>query len=195
MKNVFGRTGNLLRVNLSSRKTFVEPSGPYLRQFLGGRGMGRWILFKELDPSIGPLDAENKLVLSAGPLVGTMAPMSCRLSVETKNVQAGGVCSSNVGGYIAPELKYAGFDAVIIEGKCQRPSWFLITDVMGDGHENMKFFSPFTGVFRSCQAGCCPPRNSRDTAPRSSALPLQRCNAFSGSCGAGRASSVTRGRR
>jgi hypothetical protein len=72
---------------------------------------------------------------------------------------------------------------------------FLLCTVMGDGHENMKFFSSFTGVFRICHAPCCPPRNSRDTAPRSSALRLQRCNAFSGSCGPGRASSVTRGRR
>jgi len=75
------------------------------------------------------------------------------------------------------------------------PAQVLEYLVMGDGHENMKFFSSFTGVYRSHHAPCYPRRNPRDAAPRSSALALQRRSAFSGSCGPGRASSAAHGRR
>jgi aldehyde:ferredoxin oxidoreductase len=95
---------------------------------IGGRGLGQKILFDELDPHVDAFDADNKVIFGAGPLVGTMSPASARMSVETKNPLTGGLCSSNFGGHIAPELKYAGFDSVIIEGCAQEPSILVIQD-------------------------------------------------------------------
>jgi aldehyde:ferredoxin oxidoreductase len=74
------------------------------------------------------MSAGNKVVLSAGPLVGTLAPGADRLSVDFKNPQTGGVGSANVGGHFAPELKFAGFDAVIIEGQATEPVFISIND-------------------------------------------------------------------
>jgi len=128
MQKSFGWAGRILRVDLSTRSIRIEPTEPYSKQALGGRGIGQSILFHELDPSADPLGPENKVILSAGPLVGTLAPGSGRLSVDWKNVQTGGVGSANVGGHFAPELKYAGFDSVVIEGQADKPVVLFIQD-------------------------------------------------------------------
>ena len=128
MDKIFGFTGQILRVNLSTSRIGIEPTEPYFLQTLGGRGLGQDILFDELDPSADPLGPENKIILSAGPLVGTLAPGASRLSVDFKNVQTRGVGSSNVGGHLAPELKYAGFDSVIIEGEARDLVYLVIHD-------------------------------------------------------------------
>ncbi len=101
MDKNFGYTGQILRVNLSTSRIGIEPTDPYVLQALGGRGLGQAILFDELDPSVDPLGPDNKIILSAGPLVGTLAPGASRLSVDFKNVQTGGVGSANVGGHLA----------------------------------------------------------------------------------------------
>jgi aldehyde:ferredoxin oxidoreductase len=124
----FGWAGKILRVNLSTGKITVEPTKPYAEKVIGGRGIGQWILFHELEPSTEPVSAENKVVLSVGPLVGTLVPGACRLSVDFKNPQTGGVGSANAGGHFAPELKFAGFDAVIIEGQATKPVFLSINN-------------------------------------------------------------------
>ena len=121
-----GWSGKILRVDLTTGNITVEETKPYAEQALGGRGIGQWILFHELDPSADPLGPGNKLALSAGPLVGTLAPGAGRLSVDWKNPQTGGVGSANVGGHFAPELKRAGFDVVVIEGKAEEPVFLFI---------------------------------------------------------------------
>jgi len=123
---MFGWTGEILRIDLATGKIAVEPTKPYADRVIGGRGIGQWLLFHELEPSTGPMSADNKLVLSAGPLVGTLAPGAGRLSVDFKNPQTGGVGSANVGGHFAPELKFAGFDAVVIEGQAAQPVFISI---------------------------------------------------------------------
>ena len=128
MQKSFGWAGQILRVDLSTGSTIIEPTDPYSKQALGGRGIGQSILFNELDPNADPLGSDNKVILSAGPLVGTLAPGSGRLSVDWKNVQTGGVGSANVGGHFAPELKYAGFDSVVIEGQADKPVVLFIQD-------------------------------------------------------------------
>ena len=121
MQQSFGWAGQVLRVDLSTGNIAIEPTKLYGTQVLGGRGIGQWILFHELSPSTDPLGPDNKVILGAGPLVGTLAPGSGRLSVDWKNVQTGGVGSANLGGHFAPELKYAGFDSVVIEGQAEKP--------------------------------------------------------------------------
>lgn len=128
MKQSFGWSGQILRVDLPTRRIRIEPTEPYGMQVLGGRGIGQSILFHELDPNTDPLGPDSKVILSAGPLVGTLVPGSGRLSVDWKNVQTGGVGSANLGGHFAPELKYAGFDSIVIEGKADKPVVLFIQD-------------------------------------------------------------------
>ncbi|MFC2003478.1 aldehyde ferredoxin oxidoreductase family protein [Chloroflexota bacterium] len=132
MKQHFGWVGQILRVNLSTGNLTTESVDRYANRVLGGRGLGQFILFDELEPSVAPLSPGNKVVLSAGPLTGTLAPGSGRLSVDWKNPQTGGIGSANAGGQFAPELKYAGFDAIVIEGQSQEPVFLLIRD--GQAH-------------------------------------------------------------
>ena len=104
-----GWVGRILRVDLSSGSVAVESTWDYASEAIGARGIGQWILFHELEPPLAPLDPGNKLILGAGPLVGTLAPTSSRLSVDSMNPFTGGTSYSNAGGHFAPELKYAGF--------------------------------------------------------------------------------------
>jgi len=128
MVHTFGWAGKILRVNLSTVKISWEATENYAQRFLGGRGIGQFILFDELEPSVEPLGLANKVILSAAPLTGTFAPSAGRLSVDWKNPQTGGVGSANAGGHFAPELKYAGFDSIIIEGQAEQPVFLLITN-------------------------------------------------------------------
>ena len=116
MKN-YAKMGCLLRVDLTKGSLRVQESDPYMGEYLGGRGMGQKMLLDMMSPGIGALDPESVLIFAAGPLTGTLAPGSGRLSISGKNVLTGGVGSSNVGGHFGPELKYAGFDSIVVEGK------------------------------------------------------------------------------
>ncbi len=89
--------------------------------FLGGKGLGTAYLLKELSPGIDPLGPDNKLIITAGPLTGTIAPSSSRFEIITKSPLTGIYLSCNSGGHFGPELKAAGFDLMIIEGHSDSP--------------------------------------------------------------------------
>lgn len=118
--------GHILKVDLTHGNLHIEESDPYVEEYLGGRGMGQKVLFDMMSPNTGALDPESVLIFAAGPLTGTLAPGSGRLSISGKNVLTGGVGSSNVGGHFGPELKYAGFDSIIVEGKSTHPVYLFI---------------------------------------------------------------------
>jgi aldehyde:ferredoxin oxidoreductase len=126
--------GQILRVDLTRGLISTQPTTDYSSFAIGGRGIGQWILFDELSPEIGAYDPDNLLILGAGPLVGTLAPASSRLSVDTKNALTGGVCASNAGGHFAPELKWAGFDSVVITGRSENPTYLW----MHNGHAELR---------------------------------------------------------
>lgn len=122
-----GRAGKTLFVDLTAQRFRTEEiaSEP---AFLGGRGVNQRLLF-DLQPEGGDaFDPENPLILGAGPLVGTLVPGACRLSVDFRNLVTGGVGSANLGGHFAAELKFAGYDHVVIQGRSQRPVYLYITD-------------------------------------------------------------------
>jgi aldehyde:ferredoxin oxidoreductase len=121
-----GLAGKILRVDLSRGRTWTEDTEPYAREWIGGRAINSWLLFNEMDPRIQWFDPENPLIFGAGALVGTLAPGACRLSIDTKNVFSGGKGSANVGGHFAPEMKYAGFDHIVITGKAERPVYLFL---------------------------------------------------------------------
>ncbi len=120
--------GKILRVNLSSEKITIEPITKYTTRFLGGRGINQWILYNEVKPGIWPFDPANRLVFGTGVLVGTPAPGACRYTVDSKNVYTGGVGSANSGGHFGPELKFAGYDHVVIQGRSRKPCYLWIDD-------------------------------------------------------------------
>ncbi len=123
-----GLAGKILRVDLGSKKITTEDTAKYAGRFLGGRAINSFILLNEMSPQTKWSDAENMLIFGAGCLVGTMAPGACRVSVDTINVFNNGKGSANFGGYFGAELKYAGFDHIVITGKSEKPVYLWIED-------------------------------------------------------------------
>lgn len=117
----------LLRVNLSTLCCAVEPLNmAWAQAYLGQRGLGTKYLFEEIDPAVDALAAENKLIFATGPLTGTMASTGGRYSVITKGALTGAIACSNSGGQFGAELKFAGYDMLIIEGCALKPVYLYI---------------------------------------------------------------------
>ncbi len=120
MKMEGGWTGKILRIDLTDRKWSVEPTERVAERFIGGIGIGLKILWDEMGPEVGAFDPENRIVFAPGPLAGTLAPASGRIEVVSKSPRSypkETVTRSGMGGYWGPELKFAGYDALIIHGK------------------------------------------------------------------------------
>ncbi len=118
--------GNILRIDLSSGEVKKQPTAAYIDDWLGGRGFNTRILYQELDAGVDALSPENVLVLSVGPLTGSMFPGSGRVEVAAKSPVTGIQGMSNMGGYWGPELKYAGYDSVVIKGRASKPVYISI---------------------------------------------------------------------
>jgi aldehyde:ferredoxin oxidoreductase len=124
-----GWVGKVLRVKLTDSAYSVEDLDPGIaKAFIGGRGLASKFLFDEVDPEVDPLSPENKLIFATGPLTGTGAITGCRYMVVTKSPLTGCIACSNAGGYFGPELKFAGFDLIILEGKASEPVYLSIMD-------------------------------------------------------------------
>jgi aldehyde:ferredoxin oxidoreductase len=125
--NLGAVNGKLLRVNLTTGNAIVEdiPQEIYTKYF-GGRGAGTRYLFDEVPTDTDPLSENNKLIFLNGPMAGTMAPGSNKIAVTFKSPATNGIASSLCGGHFGPELKFAGYDALIIEGKSEKPVYLWI---------------------------------------------------------------------
>ncbi len=124
-----GWQGKVLRVDLTAGTIADEPLNmDWAQQFVGQRGLGSKYLVAEIDPKVDPLDPGNKLIFATGPLTGTMAPTGGRFSVVTKGALSGTIAASNSGGYFGAELKYAGWDILIVEGRAAAPVYLFIED-------------------------------------------------------------------
>jgi aldehyde:ferredoxin oxidoreductase len=122
-------TNKILRVDLANRKTWTEPIDPELaRAYIGGRGLATKMYCDEVDAQIDPLDPANKLFLATGPLTGTSAMCGGRFMVITKGALTGAIACSNAGGVWGPELKYAGYDMIVLEGAASEPVMLVIED-------------------------------------------------------------------
>lgn len=126
---MYGWVGRILRVNLSDGTYAVEDlkSGT-AHKFIGGNGLGTKILYDEMNPGVDALGPENKLIFATGPLTGTGAVCGSRYMVITKSPLTGCITCSNSGGYFGPELKFAGYDAMVFEGKATEPVYLSIID-------------------------------------------------------------------
>jgi aldehyde:ferredoxin oxidoreductase len=124
-----GYQGKILRVDLTNEKIAIEPlNKEWAKQFIGGKGLGARYLFEELKPGTDPLSPDNILSIWTGPLVGTMTPLTGRYVLVTKSPLTGTFLDSYAGGFFGSELKYAGFDGVIIKGKAKKLSYLWIND-------------------------------------------------------------------
>jgi aldehyde:ferredoxin oxidoreductase len=124
-----GWNGQILRVNLSEEKTAVQKyDAKFATKYFGGRGFAAKILWDELKPNIDPFSAENKLVLAAGPLTGLPGPSLGKLVVASKSPLTGGYGDGNIGTKAAVQMRRAGYDAVVIEGKAKKPVYLYVED-------------------------------------------------------------------
>lgn len=120
---------NLLRVDLTRGVVSTEPLNmEWAHDYLGGRGLATRYLYEEMDPRADPLGPDNVLIFANGPLGGTMASTSGRYVVVTKGPLTGAVACSNSGGKFGAEMKYAGFDLLVITGRSERPVYLNITN-------------------------------------------------------------------
>ena len=124
-----GWTRKVLRVDLSTGTCTSEPLNMALaQQYLGQRGLATKYFVDEVDPKVEPLSPANKLIMATGPLTGTSASTGGRYSVITKGALTGAIACSNSGGYFGAELKFAGWDMVIFEGRSEKPVYLSIED-------------------------------------------------------------------
>lgn len=122
-----GWTGTILRVNLTKgtvKKEALDMEAA--RKYLGCRGLGVYYYMKEVTPGVDALGPENNLIFAAGVLTGTMGTSTGRFEVVTRSPLTGTIAGSNSGGYWGPELKYAGYDMIIFEGKSSKPVYLNI---------------------------------------------------------------------
>jgi aldehyde:ferredoxin oxidoreductase len=121
--------GKILRVDLTKGTCKSEPTNmDWARAYLGSRGLATKYIVQEVDPKVDPLSAANKIIWATGPLTGTMASTGGRYTVVTKGPLTGAIACSNSGGYWGAELKMAGWDMVIFEGKSPKPVYLFVED-------------------------------------------------------------------
>ncbi len=124
-----GRTGRCLRVNLTAGKHSIEKIDPDLTEkYLGGRGLGVKVFSDEVAPQTDPLGPENKLIFVSGPLVGTGAVTGASCNIITKSSLTNTLACAKMRGHFGAELKFAGFDMVIIEGRAEAPVILSVSD-------------------------------------------------------------------
>jgi len=120
-------TRRILRVNLTEGTCADEPLNmEWAMKYIGQRGLATKYLVEEIDPKVDALSPENKLIMATGPLTGTMASTGGRYSVICKSPLTGAVACSNSGGFIGAELKQAGWDMIIFEGKAAKPVYLYV---------------------------------------------------------------------
>jgi aldehyde:ferredoxin oxidoreductase len=124
-----GYTGKVLRIDLTHRTSRTEELPLQMaRDFIGGAGFGIKYLFDELEAHTDPLGPGNKLVYAPGPLTGTGIPCTSRLTISAKSPLTNAIGMGLSGGYFPVEIKFAGYDVIIIEGKAEKPAYIFIKD-------------------------------------------------------------------
>ncbi|RLC36091.1 aldehyde ferredoxin oxidoreductase [candidate division Kazan bacterium] len=124
-----GYCGKIARVNLSNFQVKYEDlRWKWVPEYIGGKGLGFRYLYEELEPHTDPLGPKNKLIFMTGPLSGTVAPATGKYVVITKSPHTGTILDSYFGGTFGAQLKFAGFDALIVEGRSEKPVYIDVED-------------------------------------------------------------------
>ncbi len=126
---MFGYQNNVLRIDLTAQTAKQEPLNmEWAKKYIGGKGLGIRYLYEELKPNTDPLSPENKLIFMTAPLTGTVVPNSGKLAIISRSPATGTILDCSIGGHIAIEIKYAGYDAIILEGALKEPGYLYIED-------------------------------------------------------------------
>ena len=142
----------ILRVDLSAGTAVAEPLNmEWANAYLGERGLASKYLWENMDPAADAMGPDNVLIFATGPLTGTMSSTSGRYAVVTKGPLTNAIACSNSGGKFGAELKYAGYDLLLIEGRAPEPVYLHIVD---DRVE-----------IRSAQASCANSANVTESCP------------------------------
>ncbi len=123
-----GWVGNILKIDLSEGKITTQPTDAYVDDYIGGRGIGVRLIYDHYSVGTDAFDPQNPLIFSTGPLSGTAVPGSGRVDVTALSPMSNLRAKSNFGAYWGPELKYAGFDHILIQGRSEKPCYLWITD-------------------------------------------------------------------
>ena len=122
----YGWTGRHIRVDLTrSDIAVVEDDLELMKNYLGARGIGIKIMMDEIDPKIDAFEPQNRFIIATGPLTA-MPPAGNRTYFITKSPLTGGIANAGVGGYFGAELKFAGYDFIIFQGKAKRPVYLWV---------------------------------------------------------------------
>lgn len=148
MAKLGGYTGKILRVDLSSGKITSEDTIKY-KDYLGGTGLAYKILWDEVAPGTKAWAPENRIIFGVGPVTGSGAPLTGRVSITSlwpihpQELPATG----HMGGHWGSELKYAGWDSIIVQGKAEKPVWLYIMDDVVEIRDATKLWG--NGIFRA----------------------------------------------
>ena len=125
----YGWAGKLLRVNLTTGEITTEDTTQY-QKYIGGMGFGYRIIYDEVPLETHPYDEASKFVMAVGPLTGSGVPCSGRMNISFLSPWSKGnsILDAHMGGHIGPQLKYAGYDALVVEGKSSTPVYIKIED-------------------------------------------------------------------
>ncbi|MBI4286473.1 MAG: hypothetical protein HY670_11355 [Chloroflexi bacterium] len=124
-----GWAGAILDIDLTERKIRKEPlTLEMAKKYIGGSGLATRILYDEVGPETDPLSPDNLAILTNGPLCGTIVPSGARYELVSKSPQTGIYTRSNGGGFFGPEMKWAGYDMIIIRGAADKPVYLWIND-------------------------------------------------------------------
>ena len=127
--NEYLYTGQVLHVDLTKKEIQSRTIPQKLRtQYIGGWGLAVKYLYDLIDPKVDPLSPENAFVIMTGPVCGTLVPTSARTCLVSKSPKTGTIFESNIGGSFGPELKFAGYDGIVVTGKADKPVYLKIED-------------------------------------------------------------------
>src|SRR5512142_1205326 len=153
MANLGGYTGKILRVDLSTGKVTSEDTMKY-KDYLGGTGLAYKILWDEVQPGVGAWAPENRIIFGVGPLTGSGSPLSGRVSITSlwpihPQERPG---TGHMGGHWGAELKFAGWDSIIVQGKADKPGWISIVDDKVELRDASRLWG--NGIFRATAEIC-----------------------------------------
>jgi len=142
----FGYTGKILHVDLTHGKLEVEtPPDAFYRKYMGGSAMGLYYILKEMPKGVDALSPENVLTLMCGVTTGAAISGQSRINANAKSPISGGIGDSQGGGFFPAELKFAGFDGIVIKGKSSKPVYLKIVDGKFELHDAAHLMGKITG--------------------------------------------------
>lgn len=142
----YGYNGKILHVDLTKGElTVEEPNEPFYRKYLGGSAMGMHYILREMPKGADPLGPENVLTLMAGVTTGAPISGQSRLNANAKSPISGGIGDSQSGGFFPAELKFSGFDGIVIKGKSPKPVYLAIVEGKAELRDASHLMGKITG--------------------------------------------------